>query len=56
MFVLVFLVVYVFSNNDKGENENKEYRITCMIMNDHMKHIRYYNLGWPGNVHNNKVY
>ena len=55
MFVVVFLVVYMFSNNDKGENENKEYRITliCMIMNDHMKHIRYYNLGWPGNVHNN---
>ena len=38
-------------NGRKGK-----YTITCMIVNDHMRRIRYYNLGWPGNVHDERVY
>ena len=26
------------------------------MVNDHKKRIRYYNLGWPGNVHDERVY
>lgn len=33
-----------------------QYTITCLIVNDHMRRIRYYNLGWPGNVHDERVY
>ena len=27
-----------------------------MIVNDHRRRIRYYHLGWPGNVHDKRVY
>ena len=27
-----------------------------MIVNDHKRRIHYYNLGWPGNVHDKRVY
>ena len=33
-----------------------KYTITCLIVNDHMRRIRYYHLGWPGNVHDERVF
>ena len=34
-----------------------QYTITCLIIvNDHMRRIRYYHLGWPGKVHNKRVF
>ena len=32
------------------------YTITCFIFCDHLKRIRYYHSGWPGNVHDERVY
>ena len=32
------------------------YTLTVMIINDHLLRIRYYNTGWPGNVHDERVF
>ena len=32
------------------------YTLTVMIVNDHLLRIRYYNAGWPGNVHDERVF
>ena len=32
------------------------YTMTVMIVNDHLLRIRYYNAGWPGNVHDERVF
>ena len=29
--------------------------MTCLVVNDHKRRIRYYHLGWPGSTHDDRV-
>ena len=31
------------------------YSLTCLVVNDHKRRVRYFHLGWPGSVHDERV-
>ena len=49
---------YAPQSSDSGDYSGRKYKysITCFIMNDDQKRIRSYLAGWPGSVHDNRVF
>ena len=54
----LFPIQFKPQRNDYPDFKGRKgtYTITCLIVNDHMRRIRYYHLGWPGNVHDERVF
>ena len=49
---------FASQSSDSGDYSGRKYKysITCFIMNDDQKRIRSYLAGWPGSVHDNRVF
>ena len=54
----LFPLAFKPSSRDAGNYHGRkhQYSITAFIMNDNNKRIRSYLAGWPGSVHNNRVF
>ena len=54
----LLLLAFKPSRNDAADffSQKSNYSLTCFIIYNHLKRIRYYHAGWPGNVHNERVF
>jgi hypothetical protein len=53
----LFGLAFTPRREDAGDFKGRKghYTLTCLIVNDHRKRIRYYHLGWPGSTHDDRV-